>query len=655
MTEPQTGDAPISAPLLKAPPPRRRPVWRTILWIALVVAVAVGVAVLLTPHGGSHGGGRGGGSGRRPPTVIGVATAQKGDIPIQLDALGTVTPEATVTVRTRIAGQLMKVYFREGQMVRAGELLAEVDPRPYAVVVQQAEGQLIHDQAALTQAELDLKRYQTLAAQDSIARQQVDTQAATVRQDQGTVRSDQASLASARLNLAYCRITAPTAGRVGLRQVDAGNYVTTSDTNGLVVITQLDPIDVVFTLPEDNVPQVAARLAAGASLPAVAFDRTGATALAQGVLATLDNQVDTTTGTVKAKARFANAGAALFPSQFVNLRMTVDILKDAVIVPTQAIRHGPKGDYVYEVQPDQTAKVVLVKVGPAQGERTAITSGVAVGDQVITDGGDRLSDGARVILPGQAPPAMGARSGQKSGLFGWIAGLFGKTPASDQDRAAGGFSGAGGGVSTGGAPGGQGGGRMQAMVAGLGLDAGQQAKAQAIFADMREKMAAAGDDSDARSAARREAMAKLEAILRPDQKARFEPLRAGVRPGGAPAQAPASPEAPAAAPAAAGPPVASPPPARPAAATGGGQGGGPGGGGRMAMMTEVLGLDAGQQAKAQAIFAEARQKAEASDDPDARQAARREAMAKLDAILRPDQKAKLQALRAQRGAQGGGE
>ncbi|MDR3514163.1 MAG: MdtA/MuxA family multidrug efflux RND transporter periplasmic adaptor subunit, partial [Caulobacteraceae bacterium] len=557
MNEPKTGDEPISSPLLRAPPPRRRPAWRTLVWIVLAIVVAVVIAILLTPHagggaggtggpGGGHGrggaaGGRGGGM-RRPPTVVGVATATLGDIPIELTELGSVTPQASVTVHTRIAGTLMAVYFTEGQTVRAGQLLALVDPRPYQVALEQAEGQLLHDQAALEQARLDLARYKTLAAQDSIARQQLDQQVATVKQDEGTVRTDQASVDSAKLNLVYCRITAPVSGRVGLRQVDAGNFIQTSDTNGVVVINQVDPITVIFTVPEDNIPQINARMAATKTLPVTAYDRTGGTMLAQGELQTLDNQIDSTTGTVKGRARFANPNAVLFPSQFVNVTLLVDTLKNVVTVPAVAIRHGPQGDFVYVVQPDSTVKVTLVKVGPAQGETASIASGLAVGDQVVTDGGDRLSDGSHVVLPqdaAQFAATFAKRQRKPAGFFGWLQGLFGHKPAQE---AGGAPAASGEGAAGGGQGGGRGGaGRMQAMIGQLGLTPDQQAKARQIFADAREK-AQASDDPDARRAAMRDAQTELEAILTPEQKARFEQLRAQrAAGGGAGSGAPAAP------------------------------------------------------------------------------------------------------------------
>jgi multidrug efflux system membrane fusion protein len=613
-----------------------------------VIVVAGLVAFLLTPHGAATTGGKGGvggggrgGAGRRAQTVVGVATAALGDIPIQISALGSVTPLANVIVHTRITGALLGVYFTEGQLVRAGQLLAQVDPRPYQVALEQAQGQLLHDQAALDEARIDLTRYKTLAAQDSIATQQVDLQAATVKQDEGLVKTDQGTVDSDKLNLLYCRITAPVSGRVGLRQVDPGNIVQISDANGVVIINEVDPITVVFTVPEDDIPQIDARMAASGTLPVTAFDRTGATVLAQGKLLTLDNQIDPTTGTVKARASFPNPGGALFPDQFVNVTVLVDTLKNAVTVPAVAIRNGPQGAFVYVVQPDSTVKVTPVKTGPAQGETASIASGLTAGERVVTDGGDRLNDGSRVVLPENAAKMAAAyakRKPKNTGVLGWIEGLFGHKPAQNQAAATGGEGSTG---DQGGSGGQGGGGRMQAMIGQLGLTADQQAKAQQIMAAARQKTQGS-DDPDARRATMHDAMTQIEATLTPAQKAKLAQLRAAAG-GGAPASAPSAPSgAPPAAPAASRAPAAAPQPpsiAEAPAASGGS-------GGRMAMMTDQLGLDADQKAKARQIFTAARAKARASSDPDARRTAMHGAMTQLEAILTPDQKAKLEALRA---------
>jgi membrane fusion protein, multidrug efflux system len=658
----ETPISPAPSPFYRAPPPRKRPAWRTWMWIGVAVLVAIVAAVLLTPHPDQHARGRGGGGGGAGgrggiPTVVGVVTAVKGDIPINLGALGTVTPEATVTVQSQIAGTLETVNFKEGQLVKKGQLLAEVDTRPYVVALAQANGALARDQATLANAELDLKRYQTLAKQDSVSGQQVDTQAALVRQDEGTVKTDEANVASAKLNLVYCHIIAPVSGRVGLRQVDPGNYITAGLATGVVVIAEIDPIDIVFTLPEDDVPLVQARVAQGATLSVTALDRTGATTLAQGALLTLDNQIDTSTGTVKAKARFANPNGMLFPNQFVNVQLLVNTLKDAVIVPTQAVRHGSNGDYVFIVDQDpimggNIAKKVAVKSGPADGDRTSIASGVAVGDQVITDGGDRLTDGATILLPGHIPSMPHAK--KPVGFFDWIAGLFGHKP--DQTASAGGSTGGGasagggssdasgsaaggsGGGGGGGGGGGHGGGRMQAMFAQLNLTPDQQAKMKAI----REAAQASGDFSGMRE--------QIAAVLTPAQKAKLAQLRAAASSdsGSPPASSssaasiagPPSPVAPA--PSA---PDSSNAPA-PQAPAGGGQGGhgggGGGAGGRMGALNAILTDD--QKAKVKAIIDEAKASGDFSGVRE-----------KIGAILTPDQKAKLAAMRAAHAGGGGGD
>jgi membrane fusion protein, multidrug efflux system len=331
------------------------------------------------------------------PTVR-IAKARAGDMPVTFDALGTVTPLANVTVRTQIGGQLMALGFHEGQMVAKGDFLAQVDPRPYQVALEQDEGQLARDQALLQQARNDLARYRTLASQDSIARQQVDNQESLVQQYEGAVKSDQGLVDGARLNLAYCHIVAPVAGRVGLRQVDQGNYVQTGDTNGIVVLTQVQPISVIFTLPEDDLPAILAAMQGGQALDVAAFDRSNANLLGHGKLTALDNQVDPATGTVKLRAEFENADGALYPNQFVNARLTVKTLHDAVLVPSAALLTGAPGSFVYRLADDHTVAVQKVTPGPATGEVTSITEGLSPGDQVVIDGTDRLKDGASVAV-----------------------------------------------------------------------------------------------------------------------------------------------------------------------------------------------------------------------------------------------------------------
>ncbi len=413
---------------------------RLTIQIVLLLIVAIALAAVLTfcakktptgpggpggppgaggAAGGHHRGGGAGGAGGRPPITVGVAKAVSGSMPIEVSALGTVTPVATVNVVPRVGGMLDRVAFREGQMVRKGQLLIQIDPRPFAVAVQQAKAQLLHDQALLQDARLDLTRYRTLQKEDSIAGQTLDTQAALVKQDEATVAADQANVANAELNLSFTRITAPVSGRVGLRQVDPGNQITANQSTALAVVTQIDPITVVYSLPEVDIPSVQKQ--GGTGLAVTAYDRAGGTALAQGSLLTLDNVVDTTTGTVKAKARFANGSGVLFPNEFVNVVMLVDTLANQVIVPTTATRHGPQGDFVWVLQPNKTVKSRIVKVGPGTAETVSIVSGLAVGETVITDGGDRLRDGSPVILPGQKPGGAGGHGGHRHGGGGGAA------------------------------------------------------------------------------------------------------------------------------------------------------------------------------------------------------------------------------------------
>ncbi len=357
-----------------------------------------------TTHGGSRDGRGPHGMGMSGPIPIGAATAEKGDIGIVRRALGTVTPLASVTVRTQISGQLQEIAFQEGQIVEKGDFLAQIDPRPYQMALEQAEGSLQRDQALLKEAQLNLERYKKLLAQDSIARQQVDTQESLVQQYQGAVQTDQGQIDAARLNLTYCHIVAPVAGRVGLRQVDAGNYVQTGDTNGIVTITQLQPISVLFALPEDDVPAVARRISQGAELPATAWNRAQSAKLADGRLVSMDNQIDTSTGTVKLRAQFDNRDDALYPNQFVNIELLVDTLRDAVLVPSAAILRGTPGAFVYLVKDDGTVAVRTVKTGASQGDKIAILEGLSPGERVAVDGTDKLSEGAKISLPGEAAP-----------------------------------------------------------------------------------------------------------------------------------------------------------------------------------------------------------------------------------------------------------
>jgi multidrug efflux system membrane fusion protein len=393
-----------------------------------VALAAVLVGVVLSRCAGSHAGpGAPGQGGAGPQITVGVATATLGDVPITLSALGTVTPQATSQVTPRVNGPLVAVDFREGQMVRAGQTLAVIDPGPFRAAVQQAQGQLARDEASLAEARLDLKRYQDLLAENSIARQQVDLQAATVKQDEGAVTSDRGALKTAELNLSYTRLAAPVAGRVGLRQIDVGNQVAANQATPVAVVTKVDPIDVVFAVPEDSIRALTRHAGFGAGLPVTAYDRAGGQALAQGHLTAVDNVVDTTTGTVKGKASFGNGSGALFPNQFVNVSVLVDTLSQQVIVPTTAVRHGPQGDFVYVLQPGQVVRVRLVKTGPGTGETSSIASGLKAGETVITEGGDRLRDGARVNLPGRPAPS-GGHGGRGGHHWGGGAGPRGGGP-----------------------------------------------------------------------------------------------------------------------------------------------------------------------------------------------------------------------------------
>ncbi len=376
--------------------------------VLLLLVVAAIAWLVLRPS--AKQGGTGGRAGGRPPMAamanlpvpVRIATAAQQDIDIFLRSLGTVTAYNTVTVRSRVSGELVNVAFQEGQQVKAGDLLAQVDPRAFQVALDQARGTQMQNLAQLENARRDLQRYQALFKQDSIARQQVDTQAALVRQYEGTVKSDQANVDNAKLQLDYARITAPISGRLGLRQVDRGNLVSSSDTNGLVVITQTQPISVVFTLPETQLPEVRAELAAGKTLTVDAYDRADTRRIATGTLETLDNQIDVTTGTLKLKARFDNADDALFPNQFVNVRLHVLTRKDVTAIPTAAVQQGSAGAFVFLVQEDNTIAVRQVKLGAINSGMVAVNEGLKPGDRVVTEGTDRLRAGAKVEILGGA-------------------------------------------------------------------------------------------------------------------------------------------------------------------------------------------------------------------------------------------------------------
>lgn len=410
-------------------------------WIWLVILVVLGVGIwyfrasrstseadgTAAAPGATSKGKRGGGPGGSNFTVpVVVATTQKGDVPVYFNGIGTVTAFNTVTVRSRVDGAIVKVNFTEGQFVHQGDSLIEIDPRPYQVQLEQAEGQLAKDQAQLHDVQVDFERYQLLYSEGVVPKQQVDTQQAQVGQYQGAIKADQATIDNAKLQLTYAHITAPISGRVGLRLVDIGNIVHASDTNGLLVITQLQPISVIFTLPQDELPQVMAKLRTGGQLPVQAFDRDDTTKIADGKLATIDNQIDLTTGTYKLKTIFSNENSVLFPNQFVNVHLLVDTKHNLNIVPAAAIQRGPQGTYVYVVEGGATVKIRTVTIAQTTGNDVGISSGLNPGDVVVIDGQDKLQDGSKVTTstsptgsaqPPNAQPASqaGAPTTYKSG------------------------------------------------------------------------------------------------------------------------------------------------------------------------------------------------------------------------------------------------
>ncbi|MDP9339521.1 MAG: MdtA/MuxA family multidrug efflux RND transporter periplasmic adaptor subunit [Acidobacteriota bacterium] len=408
-----------------APPTRSR--WW--IWLLVVGVLVVGIWYYRGSHnkaeaesknanpsnapGGTSGGKGGrGGPGGAPVVPVVVATAQKGDLPVYFAGLGTVTAFNTVTVHSRVDGQLISVAFKEGQFVHQGDVLAQIDPRPYQVILEQAQGALAKDQAQRKDAETNLERFKLLYGEGVIAKQQMDTQAAQVGQFDGSIKTDEATINSAKLQLSYSRITAPISGRVGLRLVDAGNIVHASDPGGLVVITQLQPISVIFSLPQDQLPQVVTKLHAGGQLPVDAFDRDNTAKIASGTLASIDNQIDTTTGTYKLKAMFTNENNSLFPNQFVNVHLLVDTKRNLTIVPTAAIQRGPQGTYVYAVDSTNTAKIHNVTIAQTTSDSVGLSAGLNQGEVVVIDGQDKLQDGTKVNPSaggsGKRPPGASA-------------------------------------------------------------------------------------------------------------------------------------------------------------------------------------------------------------------------------------------------------
>ena len=394
----------------KAPPRRRF----SLAWIS-VLLVLLAAGVWWAKQGTAP---QQAAAGRNTaPMPIVSETVGKGDIGINLNALGTVTSLATVTVRTQISGYLLKVDFKEGQDVKKGDLLAEIDSRPYEATLAQVKGQLARDEALLKGAQVDLARYQGLAAQNAVPRQTLDTQVALVAQDEGTVEADRGTVKSAEVNLQYCRILSPLDGRVGLRQVDQGNYVTPGDASGLVVITQLQPISVLFTVPEDNLQAISKRLQQGAELPAMAFDRSGANKIADGTLQTFDSQIDPTTGTIKLRAQFPNDTRTLYPNQFVNIRLLLDTHKDVTTMSTAGIQRGVPGTFVYLINADNTVSVRPVQLGITDGDHVEVRSGLVPGDRIVIDGADKLREGGKILIRSESatsPPASpDAKQGAK--------------------------------------------------------------------------------------------------------------------------------------------------------------------------------------------------------------------------------------------------
>src|SRR5580658_996084 len=433
--EPQTG---VAAGNVDISEPRRHYMIWTAVGVVVVVVLIVAFAhwragAQATPTGGRFAG---------APLAVGIARVSTADVPITINALGTVTPLATVTVHPQITGPLTKIAFTEGQVVKTHDLLVQIDPRPFQAAVDQAVGQLKRDQALLANAKVDLARYKTLLAENSVSDQTYATQVSTVAQDEATVATDRAALEVAQLNLSYCRITSPVPGLVGLRQVDVGNLMQ-ANTTEIVVVTQMQPMSVLFTVPEDSLGDILQRLRAGQKLSVDAYDRSISNKIASGVLSNADNEIDPTTGTLKLRASFDNSKFELFPSQFVNVRLLLDTLHNAIVVPGAAMQQGATSSYVYVVTQNSTAKMRSVKTSPSNGDLISVTSGLQPGETVVVDGADQLRDGARVILPGAgssggasdgAGPGQGQRAHRRPGADGSSGGGFSSGGASSGGR-----------------------------------------------------------------------------------------------------------------------------------------------------------------------------------------------------------------------------
>ena len=406
-----------SSPTVPAQESPERVRRRRILWLAgLAVLIALIVWVihhrLATQAGQPSMAALMGG-----PLPVSIAQVSTANVPVVIEALGTVTPLATVTVRPQVTGPIVKIAFTEGQMIQKGGLLAEIDPRPYQAALDQAIGQLGKDQSALAGARTDLVRYKQLLAQNSVAEQTYSDQSATVHSDEAAVEADKAAIETARLNLSYCRITSPVTGLVGLRQVDIGNLVQANQTSQIVTVTQMQPMSVLFTVPENDLSQIFQRAKGGTKLAVQAYDRNMQHLIATGTLSSIDNQINTSTGTLQLRGLFDNSQSELFPNEFVNVKLVLDTLQNQIVVPGAAVQNGPSSNFVYIVNKDHTVTMRTVTTGPTDGNNIAVTKGLTPGETVVTDGADQLKDGASVLLPGEKPPeslASGGAAGKSS-------------------------------------------------------------------------------------------------------------------------------------------------------------------------------------------------------------------------------------------------